>query len=67
MNYNSSLVDQFTQVILLATLTTLVPYAFSAAAQLMLLFQDRALFSRGTWLATRRSPRWPSRYSFWMI
>jgi APA family basic amino acid/polyamine antiporter len=33
MNYQKSLVDAFTQVILLATLTTLVPYAFSAAAQ----------------------------------
>jgi APA family basic amino acid/polyamine antiporter len=36
-NYNSSLVDQFTFIILLATLTTLVPYAYSAAAELYLL------------------------------
>jgi len=33
MNYTKGLVDAFTFVILLATLTTLVPYAFSAAAQ----------------------------------
>ncbi|HEX7744743.1 MAG TPA: amino acid permease [Micromonosporaceae bacterium] len=44
MNYNASLVDQFTFVILLATLTTLIPYVFSAAAQLMLLVTDRAQF-----------------------
>jgi APA family basic amino acid/polyamine antiporter len=44
MNYNASLVDQFTFVILLATLTTLIPYVFSAAAQLMLLVTDRAHF-----------------------
>jgi APA family basic amino acid/polyamine antiporter len=44
MNYNASLVDQFTFVILLATLTTLVPYVFSAAAQLMLLVTDRERF-----------------------
>ncbi len=44
MNFNASLVDQFTFVILLATLTTLVPYVFSAAAQLMLLITDRARF-----------------------
>lgn len=44
MNYNASLVDQFTFVILLATLTTLIPYVFSAAAQLMLLVTDRARF-----------------------
>jgi basic amino acid/polyamine antiporter, APA family len=45
MNYNSSLVDQFTFIILLATLTTLVPYAFSAAAQLLLFVNDRERFS----------------------
>jgi APA family basic amino acid/polyamine antiporter len=45
MNYTKSLVDQFTFIILLATLTTLVPYAYSAAAQLMLLATDRAAFS----------------------
>jgi basic amino acid/polyamine antiporter, APA family len=45
MQYNSSLVDQFTFVLLLATLTTLVPYAYSAAAQLQMLFTDRELFS----------------------
>ena len=44
-NYNASLVDVFTQVILLATLTTLVPYTFSAAAELHMFFSDRALFS----------------------
>jgi APA family basic amino acid/polyamine antiporter len=46
MRYNDSLVDQFTFVILLATLTTLIPYVFSAAAQLMLLITDRARFDR---------------------
>ena len=45
MQYNSSLVEQFTFVLLLATLTTLVPYAYSAAAELHMLFSDRELFS----------------------
>ena len=45
MNYTKSLVEQFTFIVLLATLTTLVPYAYSAAAQLMLLVTDRARFS----------------------
>jgi APA family basic amino acid/polyamine antiporter len=44
-NYNSSLQSQFTFMILLATLTTLVPYAFAAAAQLMLFVTDRERFS----------------------
>src|SRR4051794_1982424 len=45
MNYSKSLVEQFTFVILLATLTTLVPYAYSAAAQLMLFVTDREHFN----------------------
>ncbi|MFI0411734.1 amino acid permease [Actinomadura sp. 3N508] len=45
MNYNASLVDQFTFIILLATLTTVIPYAYAAAAQLVLLATDRAAFS----------------------
>jgi APA family basic amino acid/polyamine antiporter len=45
MNYTRGLVDQFTFIVLLATLATLVPYTFSAAAQLLLLVTDRAAFS----------------------
>jgi APA family basic amino acid/polyamine antiporter len=45
MNYNRSLIDQFTFVILLATLTTVVPYAFSAAAEVTLFVVDRARFA----------------------
>jgi APA family basic amino acid/polyamine antiporter len=44
MNYTSGLVDAFTEILLLATLTTLVPYAFSAMAQLMLMISDREKF-----------------------
>jgi APA family basic amino acid/polyamine antiporter len=44
LNYNKGLVDQFTFIIYLATLTTLIPYAFSAAAQVYLLFTDREQF-----------------------
>ena len=45
MNYTKSLVEQFTFIILLATLTTLVPDAYSAAAELLLLVTDRMRFS----------------------
>ena len=46
-NYSgsSSLVQIFTFIILLATLTTLVPYAFCAMAELLLLIQHRSEFS----------------------
>ena len=44
-NYNSSLVNRFSDMILLATLVTLIPYAYAAGAQLLLLATDRAAFS----------------------
>jgi basic amino acid/polyamine antiporter, APA family len=45
MNYNAGLVDQFNEVVLIATLTTVVPYAYAAAAELYMFVSDRALFS----------------------
>ena len=47
LNYSESgtLVELFTDIVLLATLTTLVPYAWSAAAQVYLFFAERELFS----------------------
>jgi APA family basic amino acid/polyamine antiporter len=44
MNYTKGLVDAFTFVILLATLTTLIPYAYSAAAQAYLWLTEREAF-----------------------
>jgi basic amino acid/polyamine antiporter, APA family len=44
LNFTKGLVEQFTFIIYLATLTTLIPYAFSAAAQVYLLFADRERF-----------------------
>ncbi|MFA1541788.1 amino acid permease [Actinomadura monticuli] len=45
MNYNASLVDQFTFIILLATLTTVIPYAYASLAELVLLATDHTAFS----------------------
>ncbi len=44
-NYNASLVNRFTDMILLATLATLIPYAYTAAADLLLVLTDRASFA----------------------
>jgi APA family basic amino acid/polyamine antiporter len=67
MNYNASLVDQFTFVILLATLTTLVPYVFSAAAQLMLLVTDRARFEGKRLAAHATIASLALAYSIWTV
>ena len=45
MNYNKALIDQFTFIILLATLTTVVPYAFAAAAEVYLFIVDPKRFA----------------------
>jgi basic amino acid/polyamine antiporter, APA family len=41
----SSVVNLFTDIIIIATLTALTPYVFSAAAEIYLLFADRPSFS----------------------
>jgi len=45
LNFTESLVDQFTFLILLATLSTLIPYVFSAVSELVMLARDREDFS----------------------
>jgi APA family basic amino acid/polyamine antiporter len=66
-SYNHSLVSLFTQVILLATLTTVVPYAFSAAAQLLMLIREPELFEPGKALRDAVVAILAFGYSFWMI
>jgi APA family basic amino acid/polyamine antiporter len=66
-SYNNSLVSIFTQVILLATLTTVVPYAFSAAAQLLMLIREPELFEPGKALRDAAIALLAFGYSFWMI
>lgn len=45
LNLSDSLVDQFTFLILLATICVLIPYVFSALSELVILFRDRGSFS----------------------
>ena len=61
MNYNKALIDQFTFIILLATLTTVVPYAFAAAAEVYLFIFERERFPAGDSCETRSSRPWGSR------
>lgn len=67
MNYTESLVDQFTFVILLATLTTLVPYAYSAGAQLLFLVTDRDRFAGRRFAVDLVVAGLAFAYSIWMI
>jgi APA family basic amino acid/polyamine antiporter len=67
MNYQSSLTGTFTKIIILATITTLVPYAFAAAAQLMLMFKEPERFSGRRLVADATIAILAFGYSFWMI
>jgi len=46
LNYNARLVDAYNFFLLLATMTTLVPYVFTTMAELMLFLTERARFGR---------------------
>ena len=67
MNYTKGLVDAFTFIILLATLTTLVPYAYSAAAQAHLYLTEPELFDRRDFVRDVRSRRSRSPTRVWAI
>lgn len=67
MNYTESLVDQFEFVILLATLTTLVPYAYSAAAQVVLGIREPERFERGRFVRDTVIAALAFAYSVWAI
>src|SRR4051812_29602293 len=67
MNYTKGLVDAFTFVILLATLTTLIPYAYSAAAQAHLYLTEPELFDRKNFLRDVIIAAFAFAYSVWAI
>lgn len=66
-NYTRGLVELFTYTLLLATLTTLIPYAYSAAAQMMLLVKDRERFSGGRLVKDVTIAGLAFAYSVWAI
>jgi basic amino acid/polyamine antiporter, APA family len=67
LNYTKGLVDAFTFVILLATLTTLVPYAYSAAAQAYLYVTERERFQPRHFLRDIVIAALAFAYSVWAI
>jgi APA family basic amino acid/polyamine antiporter len=66
MNYTKGLVEQFKLLILLTTLTTLVPYIFCAAAYIIVKFDKNYLHSGG-WLPAVLIGTLAFAYSLWAI
>lgn len=67
MNYTKSLTDQFEFIILLATLTTLVPYAYASAAQVMLFITERERFEGARFARDTVVAGLAFAYSVWAI
>lgn len=67
MNYKKGLVDQFNFVLLLATLTTLVPYAYAAAAEVYLFFAEPQRFSARNLVRDAAIAGLAFAYSIWAI
>ncbi len=67
MNYTRGLVGMFTFIILLATLTTLVPYVFCSASEVMISLARRDSANGRSWPALLIVPVLAFLYSLWTI
>jgi APA family basic amino acid/polyamine antiporter len=65
MNYTKGLVEQFKFLILLSTLTALVPYLFSTAAYITIRAEKK--YSKGNWLQAITLAALAFAYSIWAI
>ena len=67
LNYTKGLVELFTFIILLATLTCLIPYVFASMSELMILIRDRHLFSGRKLLGAGTISVLGFLYSMWAV
>jgi len=67
LTLNNGLNKQFTHIILLATLATLIPYLLSTMAQLLLFLRDRKRFSKKILIRSSIIASLAFVYSFWAI
>jgi basic amino acid/polyamine antiporter, APA family len=67
MNYTKGLVEQFKFLIMLTTLTVLVPYLFSTAAYIIIRLEDKYLRSGTRWFSTIILASLAFLFSLWAI
>jgi APA family basic amino acid/polyamine antiporter len=67
MRYGAALVDQFTFMITLATLASLIPYVYTTMAGIMIALKNKETFSRGMMLKVLALPSLAFAYSFWAV
>ena len=66
-NWNASFGQRFTDIVLLATWMTLIAYAYAAAAEVVLFFRERALFSQARLVRDTVVASLAFAYSVWAI
>jgi APA family basic amino acid/polyamine antiporter len=66
-NWNASFGQRFTDIVLLATWMTLIAYAYAAAAEVVLFFRDRGLFSQARLVRDSVVASLAFAYSVWAI
>jgi APA family basic amino acid/polyamine antiporter len=66
-NWNASFGERFTDIVLLATWMTLIAYAYAAAAEVVLFFRDRHLFSQVRLVRDTAIASLAFAYSVWAI
>ena len=67
MNYNKGLVEQFTFIILLATLNTLVPYVFCSLSEIMMVVKGSKRVERGSFTGLTVLSLAAFTFSLWAI
>ena len=67
MNFTKALVELFTFIILLATITTLLPYVFCTMAELMIFIKEKELFSKKKLIFSSIITSLAFLYSIWAI
>lgn len=66
-NWDASFGERFTDIVLLATWMTLIAYAYAAAAEVILFFRDRHLFSKVRLVRDTTIASLAFAYSVWAI
>jgi APA family basic amino acid/polyamine antiporter len=67
LTLSSNLVKQFTFIILLATLSSLIPYLFTTMAELIIFFRDRERFNGKRFIGSCIIAIFAGIYAFWTI
>jgi APA family basic amino acid/polyamine antiporter len=67
MRFGTSLVDQFTFIISLAVLASLIPYIYSALAEIMLLIKSPTVLDRNDWRRALTLGCLGFGYAFWAV